>query len=195
LALNCCWTKLFWRYYRLQHYCVTIRPKINDNIIEMKCCRQQLIRLILLHVQMYQENLVMVIIFKYLFDPHSMVRQWTVENVMYFLSVAGNQNNLISMLFKRPAVNETITNYLQMKINSTYNHNDFIKYFKRLSTYGKFQHECSFNDKLDKVLDKLKSDVDWLNSIVRKTQMSLSELEWLKEYSSILNNICKTMQI
>jgi len=137
----------------------------------------------------------MEIIFKYLFDPHPLVRQWTVETVVYFSSVAGNQNNLISMLFKRPEIRATITDYLEMKINSTYNHNEFIEYFERLSLYGQFQHKCSFNDKLDKVLNKLKSNVDCLNNIVSKTQMSSSELERLKEYSSILNNICKTMQI
>lgn len=166
-----------------------------DDTTDMKRCRLRLIRSILLHMPAFQENLIMENILRYLFDPHPLVQQWTVETIVYFSSVAGNQNNLISMLFKRPEVRAIVTDYLEMKINSTYSHNDFVQYFERLSLCGQFQHKCSFNDKLDNVLDKLKSDVDCLNSIVIKTGVSPTALERLKEYSSVLNNICKTVQV
>lgn len=159
----------------------------------MKRCRLRLIRSILLHIPTFQENLILDIFHKYLFDRHPLVRQWTVETIVYFSSITGNQN-LVSMLFKRPEISGVITNYLKMKTNHTYNHNDIEKYFKQLSLCGKFHHTCSFNGKIDKVLDKLKTNIDCLNSVTCKTQMSADELEKLKEYSSLLNNICEAMQ-
>jgi hypothetical protein len=146
-----------------------------------------------LHIPTFEENLILEIFFKYLFDQHPLVRQWTVETIVYFSSVTGNQN-LVSILFKRPEIRSVITDYLKMKTNLTYNHNDIEKYFKQLSLCGKFQHNCSFNGQLNKMLDKLKTDIDCLNDIVCKTKMSADELERLKEYSSLLNNICEAMQ-
>ncbi|XP_025422446.1 uncharacterized protein LOC112692105 [Sipha flava] len=179
----------------------TILPKINtiisghnyEDTTEMKRCRLRLIRSILLHIPTFEENLILEIFFKYLFDQHPLVRQWTVETIVYFSSVTGNQN-LVSILFKRPEIRSVITDYLKMKTNLTYNHNDIEKYFKQLSLCGKFQHNCSFNGQLNKMLDKLKTDIDCLNDIVCKTKMSADELERLKEYSSLLNNICEAMQ-
>jgi hypothetical protein len=63
-----------------------------------------------------------------------------------------------------------------------------------LSLCGKFQHMCTFNGKLDKVLDTLRTDIDCLNDIVSKTQITADELERLKECSSLLNNICEAMK-
>lgn len=161
----------------------------------MKHCRLRLIRSILLHVSSFQEKLIMDIFLEYLFDPHPMIQQWTVETIVYFSSIAGNQNNFMSMLFKQSKIRTIITDYLEMKINHTYNHNDYVKYFEQLSLYGKFQHKCTFKDKLDKVLDRLKTDIDCLNNIVNKAQMSTDELERLKKYTSFLNNICKTEEL
>lgn len=160
----------------------------------MKYCRLRLIRSILLHMPTFQEKLIMDILIEYLFDNHPLVQQWTVETIVYFSSITGSDNNLISMLFQKPEVTSVITNYLEMKINHIYNHNDFVQYYERLSHYGKFQHKCSFNYKLDKMLDILKLDLDCLNKTVSKTKISVDELEKLKEYSSILNNICNAIQ-
>lgn len=165
-----------------------------DDTTEMKRCRLRLIRSILLHMSSFQEKLIMDIFLEYLFDPHPMVQQWTVETIVYFSSVAGNQN-FMSMLFKQSKIRTIITDYLEMKINHTYNHNDCIQYYEQLSLCGKFQHKCSFKGKLDKVLDKLKTDVDCLNDILNKTQVSSDELERLKKYSSLLNNICKIKEL
>lgn len=166
----------------------------HDDTTEIKRCRLKLVRSILLHMPTFQENLTLEILLEYLFDSHPLVQQWAVEIIVYISSVCNNQNNLITMLFKQPKVTTLITDYLEMKTNSAYNYNDFIQYFEQLSLNGKFQHICSFNGKLDKVLDKLKTDVDCLNDIVSKTQMSVVDLERLKEYSSILSNICKAVQ-
>lgn len=164
-----------------------------DDTTLMKRCRLRLIRSILLHMPTFQENLVLEIFIEYLFDHHPLVRQWTVETIVYFSSVTG-KNNLISMLFQNPEVTSVITDYLEMKIPHSYNHNDIIQYYEQLSLCGNFQHKCSFNSKLDKVLDKLKEDVDNLNNIISKTKISVDELERLKEYSSVLNNICKVIE-
>jgi len=143
----------------------------------------------------FQEKLVMDIFLQYLFDHHPLVQQWTIETIVYFSSVTDSQNNLICMLFKQSKVRNIIKDYLEMKINHTYNHNDLIQYFEQLSLCGKFQHNCSFNGKLGKVLDTLKTDIDCLNDIISKTQITADELERLKEYSYILNNICQAMEI
>lgn len=143
----------------------------------------------------FQEQLIMDIFLEYLFDPHPMVQQWAVETIVYFSSVAGNQNNFMSTLFKQSKIRTIITDYLEMKINHTYNHNDCIQYFEQLSLCGIFQHKCSFKGKFDKVLDRLKTDVDCLNDIIKKTQISSDELERLKKCSSLLNNICKTKEL
>lgn len=142
----------------------------------------------------FQENLMLNIFLEYLFDHHPMVRQWTIETIVYFVSVTGNQNNLISILFKRPEVGSIITDYLKMKINYKLDNDNLVQYFDKLSVSSKFQHKCSFTGKLDKLLDNLKTDIDCLNYIVSQAQPSLNELERLKEYSTLLNNICDTMQ-
>ncbi|XP_050062718.1 uncharacterized protein LOC114128039 [Aphis gossypii] len=165
-----------------------------DDNTEMKRCRLRLIRSILLHMPRFQEKLIMDIFLQYLFDHHPLVQQWTIETIVYFSSVTEGQSNLISMLFKQSEVRTIIKDYLEMKINHTYTHNDFIQYFEQLSLCGKFQHMCTFNGKLDKVLDTLKTDIDCLNDIVCKTQITADELERLKEYSSLLNNICEAMK-
>ncbi|XP_022169454.1 uncharacterized protein LOC111033157 [Myzus persicae] len=165
-----------------------------DDTTEMKRCRLRLIRSILLHMPKFQEKLLMDIFLQYLFDHHPLVKQWTIETIVYFSSVTESQNSLISVLFKQPKVRIIIKDYLEMKINHTYNHNDLIQYFEQLSLCGKFQHMCSFNGKLGRVLDTLKTDIDCLNDIVSKTQISPDELERLKEYSYLLNNICDSMK-
>lgn len=162
----------------------------DEDTTGMKRCRLRLIQSILLCIPTFQENHILEIFLKYLFDRHPLVRQWTIETIVYLSSVAGNQN-LVSMLYKRPEIRSIITDYLKMKINLTYNHNDFEKYFIKLSICGKFQHPCS--SKLNKVMDRLKTDIDCLNSVVRNTEMSAEELKKLKEYSTILNNICEVM--
>ncbi|XP_060847782.1 uncharacterized protein LOC132927288 [Rhopalosiphum padi] len=180
----------------------TIIPKITkilsscsyDDTTEMKRCRLRLIRSILLHMPRFQEKLIMDIFLQYLFDHHPLVQQWTIETIVYFSSVTESHNNLISMLFKQPEVRTIIKDYLEMKINHTYSHDDFIQYFEQLSLCGKFQHMCTFNGKLDKVLDTLRTDIDCLNDIVSKTQITADELERLKECSSLLNNICEAMK-
>ncbi|XP_060859164.1 uncharacterized protein LOC132936451 [Metopolophium dirhodum] len=166
----------------------------NDDTTEMKRCRLRLIQSILLHMPRFHVELVMDIFLRYLFDHHPLVRQWTVETIVYISSVTESQNNLIYMLFKQPKVRIIITDYLEMKISHTYNHNDLIQYFEQLSLCGKFQHMCSYNGKLGKVLDTLKKDIDCLNDIVSKTQLTADELGRLKEYSYLLNNICDTMK-
>lgn len=165
-----------------------------NDTTEMKRCKLRLIRSILLHMPRFQEKLVLDIFLQYLFDHHPLVQQWTIETIVYFSSITEAQNNLISMLFKQPKVGVIIKDYLEMKINHTYNQNDIIQYFEQLSICGKFQHTCSFNGKLGKVLDTLKIDIDCLNDIVSKTQISADEFEKLKEYSSLLNNICEAMK-
>lgn len=160
----------------------------------MKRCRLQLIRSILLHVPTFEENLILEIFLEYLNDNHPLVRQWTVETIVYLFSVVVNQNNLMSMLFRQSEIRNILTDYLEMKINNTYNYNDFSQYFEQLSLYGKFEHTCSFHGKLDKVLDKLKADIDCLNDNLTKIEMSKDEFNRLKEYSSLLNNICKAKQ-
>jgi len=147
-----------------------------------------------LHQPRFQEKLVMDIFLQYLFDHHPLVKQWTIETIVYISSVTENQNNLISVLFKQPKVRIIIKDYLEMKINQTFNHDDLIQYFEQLSLCGKFQHKCSFNGKLDKVLDTLKTDIDCLNDIVSRTQITADELERLKEYSYLLNNIYEAMK-
>lgn len=142
----------------------------------------------------FEEKLVMDIFLQYLFDHHPLVQQWTIETIVYFSSVTESQNNLISLLFKQPLVRNVIKDYLEMKIHHTYNHNDYIQYFEQLSLSGKFQHMCSFKGKLGKALDTLKIDIDCLNDVISKTQITADELERLKEYSSLLNNICKAMK-
>lgn len=161
---------------------------------EMKRCRLRLIRSILLCTPKFQEKLVMENFLKYLFDHHPLVRQWAVETIVYFSSVAGNQNNLISMLFKHPDVRTVVTNYLEMKIDCDYNYNDFEQHFERLSNAGGFQHTCSIQGKLGKLLNKLEVDIDCFNDIVHKTQISTDELKRLKKSSLLLNNICTEMQ-
>lgn len=165
----------------------------DENITEMKRSKLRLIQSILLHMPTFQENLIKNIILEYIFDSHPMVQQWTIEVIVYFCSVTGNKN-LISMLFKQSKIRTVITNYLEMKIDSTNSHNDCLQYFERLSRCGKFQHNCSFHGKMDKVLDKLRTNVDYLNDIVSKTVMSEDELDKLNECSSILSNICEAMQ-
>lgn len=142
----------------------------------------------------FQEKLIMDIFLQYLFDHHPLVQQWTIETIVYISSVTESQNNLIYMLFKQPKVRTIIKDYLEMNINHTYNLNDLIQYFEQLSLSGKFQHMCSFNGKLGKVLDTLKTDIDCLNDIVNKTQITADELGRLKEYSNLLNNICEAMK-
>lgn len=136
----------------------------------------------------------MDIFLQYLFDHHPLVQQWTIETIVYISSVTESQNNLIYLLFKQPKVRTIIKDYLEMNINHTYNLNDLIQYFEQLSLSGKFQHMCSFNGKLGKVLDTLKTDIDCLNDIVSKTQITADELGRLKEYSNLLNNICEAMK-
>lgn len=160
----------------------------------MKRCRLRLIRSLLLCMPKFQEKLVMENFLEYLFDHHPLVRQWTVETIVYFSSVAGNQNNLISMLFKHPEIRTVVTDYLEMKIDCSYNHNDFVQHFERLSIGGRFQHTCSINGKLGKLVDKLEVNIACLNDIVCKTQISTDELERLKKCSSLLNNICTAME-
>lgn len=169
-------------------------PSKHDTI-DMKRCRLRLIRSIILHMPTFQENLIINILFEYLFDHHPMVRQWTIETIVYISSVIENPNNLIAMFFKEPAVVTMITNYLEMKINYNYPQDKVIQFFKTISMCGQFQHMCSFNDKLDKVLDKLKTDINCLNDIVSKTQISQDDFIRLKECSSLLNNIYATKQI
>lgn len=159
----------------------------------MKRYKLRLVRAILLF-EPFQETFITNIFLKYLFDSHPLVQQWTVETIVYFSSITGNQNKLISMLFKQPRVRTIITDYLEMKINHTYNYNDKVKFYEQLLQSGKFQHKCSFNGKLDKVLDSLKTNIDSLNNIVSKTQMSADELKRLNECSSLLSNICKEMK-
>lgn len=171
---------------------LSVRP--DDDSTVMKRCRLRLIRSILLHMPTFQENLILEIFLEYLNDNHPLVQQWTVETIVYLFSVTVNQNNLMSMLFKQSRIRTILTDYLEMKINNTYNNNDFSLYFEQLSFYGKFQHTCSFNGKLDKVLDKLKADIDCLNDSLMKIEMSKDELDRLKEYSSLLNNIYKAKQ-
>lgn len=142
----------------------------------------------------FQEKLIMDIFLQYLFDHHPLVQQWTIETIVYISSVTESQNNLIYLLFKQPKVRTIIKDYLEMNINHTYNLNDLIQYFEQLSLSGKFQHMCSFNGKLGKVLDTLKTDIDCLNDIVNKTQITADELGRLKEYSNLLNNICEAMK-
>lgn len=166
----------------------------HDDTTKIKRCRLKLIQSILLHMPTFQENLILEILLEYLFDNHPLVQQWSVEIIVYISSVCKSNNKVITMLFNQPEVTTIITDYLEMKISSTYNYNDFIQYFEQLSLKGKFQHICSFNGKLNKVLDKLKTDVDCLNNIVSKTQMSVNEFKILEECTSILNNICKTAQ-
>lgn len=164
-----------------------------DDTTEMKRCKLTLVQAVLLF-EPFQEKLITDIFLKYLFDPHPMVQQWTVETIVYFSSVTGNQNKLISMLFKQPQIRSIVTDYLEMKINHSWGYNDKVKFYEQLSQSGKFQHKCSFNDKIEKVLDKLKTDVDCLNNIVSKSQMSAHELKRLNECSSLLSDLCKTVQ-
>ncbi|XP_025195637.1 uncharacterized protein LOC112594842 [Melanaphis sacchari] len=165
-----------------------------DDTTEMKRCRLRLIRSILLHMPRFQEKLIMDIFLQYLFDHHPLVQQWTIETIVYFSSITENQNHLISMLFKQPEVRTIIKDYLEMKINHSYNYDDLIQYFEQLSLNGEFQHICTFDGKLGKVLDTLKINIDCLNDIVSKTQITADELERLKEYTSLLNNICEAMK-
>lgn len=159
-----------------------------DETTEMKRCRLRLIQSILLHTS-FQENLIVDIFLEYMFDSHPLVRQWTVETIVYLSSVTKNQNKLISMIFKQPKIRTIITDYLEMKINHTYSYDDSVQYYKQLSLYGKFQHKCLFNNNLNKVLDNLKTNVDCLKHIVMKTQMSADELKKLNECFSLLNHI------
>lgn len=164
-----------------------------DDTTHMKHCRLRLIRSTL-HMLTFHEKLVMEILIEYLFDSHPLIQQWTVETIVYISSIIGNQNNLIYMLFQRPEVTNVIKDYLEMKINHIYNFNDFVHYYKQLSLCGQYQHKCSINQ-FDKMLDKLEIDLDCLNKIVSKTQISVGELERLKKYSSMLNNICNAIQL
>lgn len=168
--------------------------RADDDSTEMKRCRLRLIRSILLHLPTFHENLILEIFLEYLNDNHPLVRQWTVETIVYLFSVTINQNDLMSMLFKQSGIKTILTDYLEMKINNTYNNNDFSLYLQQLSFNGKFQHTCSLNGKLNNVLDKLKADIDCLNDSLMKIEMSKEELDRLKEYSSLLNNICKAKQ-
>lgn len=161
----------------------------------MKRCRLRLIQSISLIIPTFQENLILEIFLEYLFDNHPLVRQWTVETIVYLFSVTQNQNNPIYELFLKPDTRNIITDYLELKINYPKNHNDFTQYFEQLSQYGKFQHVCSFSGKLDKVLDKLKADIDCLNKVLSKIELSENDMDRLKEYSSILNNICKAKHL
>lgn len=160
----------------------------------MKRCRLRLIRSLLLYISKCEENLILKFFLEYLDDNHPLIRQWAVETIVYLSSVTENQNNLIHMLFRQPKIRTIITDYLEMKTNFTYNHSDFTKYFEHLSIRGKFQHTCSFNDKLDKVLDKLKADIDSLNDVLCNIEVSEEDLNRLNEYSLLLNNICKAKQ-
>ncbi|VVC44804.1 Hypothetical protein CINCED_3A023342 [Cinara cedri] len=169
--------------------------RTHEDTTEIKRCRLKLIRSILLYMPTFQEHLTLEILLEYLFDNHPLIQQWTVETIVYISSVCKNKNNLMNMLFKKPEVTTIITDYLEMKIKPVYNYNDFIQYFEQLSRNGKFQHVCSFRRTLDKMLDKLKTDVDCLNNIVSKTQMSVGELERLQECSTLLSNICKARQL
>lgn len=169
--------------------------RANHDTIDMKRCRLRLIRSILLHMPTFQENLMMEIFLEYLFDHHPMVRQWTVEAIVYICSVIRNPSNLICMLFKRPEVKNVVKNYLEMNITQNYTQHDLIQYFETISMCGQFQHTCLFNGNLDKILDKLKTHINCLNNIVSKTQISQDDLIRLKECSSLLNNIYETKQI
>lgn len=163
----------------------------------MKHCKLRLIQSILLHSPSFEDKLIMNIFLDYLSDRHPFVRQWTIETIVYFVSVTVNKNNLISMLFKRSEIRTIITNYLEMKVKRTYTFDERIQYFDKLSLRGKFKHStvCLYQIQLKTLLDKLKQNIDCVNNAVSRTQISKKEFKRLKEYSNVLNNICEATQM
>ncbi|XP_050426035.1 uncharacterized protein LOC126836554 [Adelges cooleyi] len=169
-----------------------------DDTTEMKRCRLRLLRSMLPHVSSsVHEKTVVDVFHEYLFDQHPLVRQWTVETVVYFVSVTGKQNHLITMLFKQPQVRAMVTDYLQMKTDESYikSFDNVADHFRRLSESGKFKHSCWHTGRLEKALDKLKTNIDSLNSVLLgDTNISADDHNRLKQYCALLNSLCEKTQ-
>ncbi|XP_050528805.1 uncharacterized protein LOC126898614 [Daktulosphaira vitifoliae] len=162
---------------------------ISSDTTETKRYRLRLLRTALPHITSIHEKMVVDIFHEYLFDSHPLVQQWTVETIVYFVSVTGKQNNLITMLFKQPKVRTVITNYLEMKTDEPYSADNFMFYFDQLNKC-KFKHKCFHKGQIDKTLDKIKTDIIILKNIMQNATISDDEYAKLKICCNLLNNLC-----